>query len=114
MKRRKSRRWPPRRRPRRIRQFKRNLTYLHELEAGIIMADLAALDAAGPDGRMLTARDLERAVPGRYDPDYLPRVLRRMHEERRLERLRVRGGFGRGSWQYRIRQSPADAADLAA
>lgn len=98
-----------RRKPRKraIRKFPVNRSYLHEAEEILILTDLER-HGAGPDGRLMTAAHLMRAEPMRYDPVYLPRVLRRMHEERLLERLKITNGFGRGAWKYRIRRTTAD------
>lgn len=99
------RRQSPRRlRKRPVRKFKPNRDYLHAAEEAIILRDLV-LHGAGPDGRLMTAADLMRAEPMRYDPTYLPRVLRRMHGDRLLERIKVSTGFGRGSWKYRLRRT---------
>lgn len=107
MKRRKSRAkdgWPPRTRKRPVKKYQPNRTYLHAVEEAIILRDLA-VHGGGPDGHPVTAADLMRYEPMRYDPTYLPRVLRRMWQDRTLERQKITAGFGRGSWSYRIRRS---------
>lgn len=90
MSKRESRRWPPRRRKRAIKRFKPNRTYLHEAEEAFILADIASFD-----GLPVSPADLERKFPGRYDPMYLPRVLKRMSTARRLERTSGAGWFRR-------------------
>lgn len=99
--------WPPRRYKRQIKRHKRNLTYLHEEEERIILRDITAINEGES---FLTANDLNRIYPGRYDPNILPRVLKRMSTApfgtgpRKLERGSVRTGFGRGSSEYRLPQ----------
>lgn len=95
MSKRKSRRWPPRIRKRAIKRFKVNRTYLHEAEEAFILADIASFE-----GAPVSPADLERKFPGRYDPVYLPRVLKRMSAPfgigpRKLERTRG------GGWHVR-------------
>lgn len=117
MKRRESKRkgkWPPRRYKRQIKRHQRNLTYLHEEEERIILRDIAAIN----EGKSwLTALDLDRVFPGRYDMNMLPKVLKRMSVRHlkgghfgpsRLESQRKThttfGSGSRGAMEYRLPQ----------
>lgn len=88
---RRKRRWPPYRRKRSPFGRKRgaNRTWIEEYEHSLILADMALWEP----GWIITAKELQMRVPGRYDKRYLKSALDRM-----VSRGIIRSANGRGRW----------------